>query len=169
MPGRLANGVKVRNKFRYSDNPASMVKNPDWRICEILIGLAGNYRKDYSFPSQEKLLALLKRRVGRSMSRRTLNRHLLALQRGGYIRRKRRSHVDPHRGRVLSSTLYTVCRRYFRRTQYVVEGFVRAITARSPSLSAIRVPNPAQYAETFLRLLIPDRRRRGSRQQLAPV
>lgn len=89
----------------------TLPRNPDVRIIEVLAGLACRYNKSYSFPSQDKILELLRRHTGRLMSRRTLNRHLAALERDGWIRRLRR-HRRGQSGRLeLHSTLYHMLRR----------------------------------------------------------
>lgn len=149
-----------RKKFRYSTDPRARVKNPDWRICEILLGLNGRFGAKYSFASQDKICELVKKYVGRAMSRRTLNRHLLGLQRDGFIRRQRRLTYHKHKGLQRRSTLYTISGRYFRRVQYQVQALARQLTATLPSLGSTRVPNPALYAETLLKLLMPFERKR---------
>jgi hypothetical protein len=89
----------------------TLPRNPDVRIIEVLAGLACRYNKAYSFPSQDKILELLKRHTGRLMSRRTLNRHLAALERDGWVRRLRRHRRGQSGALELHSTLYHMLRR----------------------------------------------------------
>jgi len=95
--------------------PENTVKHPDLRICEVLAGLAAKYGKTYCYPSQTKLCELLKRFTGRVMSRRTLNRHLNALQRDMMISRRARMQRAKNGSLIMRSTLYHVMLRYAQR------------------------------------------------------
>ena len=89
----------------------SLVQKPDLRIVQTLTGLAGHYGKEYVVPSQRTIVRLVKIHTGRSMSLRTLNRHLGALERDGWIQRLRR-HKRGRTGKLeLHSTLYRLRRR----------------------------------------------------------
>ncbi len=121
------------------------VRNPDWRIIETLAGLAGHHYRTWSYPTQEKILELLKRFTGRVMSRRTLNRHLKALQDGGWLRRIRRHVHDRKRGFVLRSTCYVIAGRYAARIVRVIKAAWRTSQSPAKSTAAIHVPQVAQY------------------------
>ena len=126
------------------------VINPDNKICEVLAGLAAHHWKTWCYPSQDKLCELLQRFTGRIMSRRTLNRHLNALERDGQLRRVRRHHHDPRRGMVLRSTLYVICGRFLGRMHRVVAAAKRFAKLPDRSHSGIRVPILAQYKKLSL-------------------
>lgn len=138
------------------------VINPDTRIVEVLAGLAAHTFKTWCFPSQEKLLELLYKFTGRTMSRRTLNRHLAALERDGHISRKRRHIRDKKLGLILRSTLYTIGGRFMARIGRIVEASARWKQARADaknwrgkpgvsSRSGIHVPSLAQNKEPSLK------------------
>jgi hypothetical protein len=84
------------------------VATPDLRILSVLAGLAGHHGKLWCFPSQEKILELLRRRYHRIISRRTLNRHLGALQAQHLIRRHRRHKTGATGALELHSTVYVI-------------------------------------------------------------
>lgn len=119
------------------------VANPDHRILYTLTGLAAHFGKGYCFPSQQKILALLAQRAHRSMSRRTLNRHLRALEaRGLIVRRRRHERRRPH-GFVLRSTLYSFTAMTYALMRHVARGSLLW-------LSRNRVPHLAQYVTQML-------------------
>lgn len=103
--------------------------------------LQGFHRKHYAFPSQDTILDFLERWYGVGMSRRTLNRHLNALQQGHWLSRTRRLEYRRHRGLMFRSTLY----RLLARDRAFA--FRRAI-AWAKALS--RVPDAAQYLRSFI-------------------
>lgn len=120
------------------------VINPDTKICEVLAGLAAHHWRTWCFPSQDKICELLQRFTGRVMSRRTLNRHLNALERDGMLRRQRRHKRDPHRGMMLRSTLYTIAGRFMARIGRIVTAAKRFAKLPHRSRSGVRVPKMAQ-------------------------
>lgn len=111
-------------------NPNQVV-NPDARIMEVLLGLMGWARKTYVYPSQAKILALLQHFTGRSMSRRTLNRHLSALERDGHLRRLRRLAERPADVLHIRTTLYFPGGRYLARAQRLAAGLMGWARART--------------------------------------
>lgn len=123
-------------------NP-NAVLNPDHRILYTLTGLAAHFGKGYCFPSQAKILALLRERAHRTMSRRTLNRHLHALEARGLIVRKRRHTHDRRRGFLLRSTLYSFTGFTYALMRHVARGSLLW-------LSRSRVPKLAQYVTHML-------------------
>ena len=87
---------------------------PDFRLVNLLFGLAAHHGKLWCYPSQTKLCDLLQRFHGRKMSRRTVNRHLGGLVRDGWLKRIRR-HCRGRSGMMeMHSTLYTFTRRTVR-------------------------------------------------------
>src|SRR5712692_10195468 len=90
------------------------VRHPDIRLVALLAGHAASFKKIYSYPSQETICKLFQRHAGRNMSRRTLNRHLGALETQHWIKRVRR-HRRSRSGQLeLHSTLYTLARQAIR-------------------------------------------------------
>ena len=76
------------------------------QLLHALYAIAAKYGKSYCFPSQTKILELLKIHYDISISRRTLNRWLAFLEGEGYIFRTRR-HTRGTNGEVnFKSTLY---------------------------------------------------------------
>ncbi len=75
-------------------------------ILSSLFGVAVHYDKKYCYPSQGKLLQLLRDYHGVDISRRTLNRDLLDLVSDGYIKRLRRIRRIPSGSIQFTSTLY---------------------------------------------------------------
>lgn len=106
------------------------VKNPDPRIVEVLLGLMGWARKTYVYPSQAKLLELLRSFTGRVMSRRTLCRHLRALERDGHVRRCRRIAERPADVLHVRTTLYFPGGRYLARAGRLARAFMGWSKAR---------------------------------------
>ena len=87
---------------------------PDFRLVNLLFGLATHHSKLWCYPSQDKLCELLARFHGRTMSRRSVNRHLGGLVRDGWLKRVRR-HCRGRDGMMeMHSTLYTFTRRAVR-------------------------------------------------------
>jgi hypothetical protein len=90
------------------------VASPDFRLVNLLFGLAAHHGKLWCYPSQDKLCSLLQRFHGRTMSRRSVNRHLGGLVRDGWLQRLRRHKRGPGGGMEMHSTLYTFTRRAVR-------------------------------------------------------
>ena len=87
---------------------------PDFRLVNLLFGLATYHGKLWCYPSQDKLCDLLVRFHGRKMSRRTVNRHLGGLVRDGWLKRLRRHRRGATGELELHSTLYSFTRRAIR-------------------------------------------------------
>jgi len=84
-----------------------------YEILNVLGGLAVYYSKSYVYPSQEKILQLL-RPYRIFISRRTLNYHLKALESLGYFERVRRIRKHKKTGKLhFASTLYLLKPRFF--------------------------------------------------------
>ena len=80
-------------------------------VLSIISGLSRHYGKNYCYPSQVKILALLAERLGVFMSIATLNRHLRVVVESGFIKRKRRIRRDRVKGMIFQSTLYEISRK----------------------------------------------------------
>src|ERR671937_2020520 len=76
------------------------------QLLHALYAIAAKYGKSYCYPSQTKILELLKIRYDISISRRTLNRWLAFLEGEGYIFRTRRHTRGTDGGVSFKSTLY---------------------------------------------------------------
>lgn len=107
---------------------ANAVAKPDLRVLDVLWQLAAHHGRQWCYPSQDTITALLRRFHARRMSRRTLNRHLRALVAGGYVERIRR-HIRKSNGELLlRSTVYTLlprARRAIVRTARAVAQLAR--------------------------------------------
>ena len=77
-------------------------------ILVLLFKVMATYKKDYCYPSQEKILELLDIRQGIKISKATLNRWLRVSEDEGYFRRRRRLKRDPVYGLMFKSSLYFI-------------------------------------------------------------
>jgi len=77
-------------------------------VISIIQGLAKYHGKKYCYPSQLKILELLKSRVGIEISISTLNRYLRVIEDKGWVRRIRRIKRDPKIGMMFLSTIYII-------------------------------------------------------------
>lgn len=77
-------------------------------ILSIIQGLSKHYGKKYCYPSQKKVLELLKNRLGIKISIATLNRYLRVIEDKGLLRRIRRLKRDPLKGMIFQSTIYII-------------------------------------------------------------
>ena len=122
-------------------------KNPDFKILTTLGAISAHHGRNYCFPSQDTLLARLTR-SGRQMCRRTLNRHLNALVRDGYVKRIRRHQRCPERGMIFRSTLYTLTRKALRWLAALQTAVGQAFKFASNFSSKSRVTNLSQHRFT---------------------
>lgn len=132
-----------------------LTTNTDFRLVHLLAGLAGHHGKRYCFPSQDKLCELVMRFYDRTMSRRTLNRHLAGLESSGWIRRQRRHRLHPENGWTFRSTLYTLTNKA-RRTLGALRGYFRGAAGNRHPRSA---PDPCANSGTILPSTREDNRR----------
>lgn len=79
-----------------------------------LVKIQRKYDKDYSWPSQLKLLELMDLRQGIKKSRATLNRWLRVIQEDRYLIRRRRVKKHPRYGLMFKSTLYKITIKGYR-------------------------------------------------------
>lgn len=128
---------------------ANTVLNPDSRILETLAGLAGHHFRTWCYPTQAKILELMKRFTGRTMSARTLNRHLRALERDGHIRRIRRHVHDKRKGFLLRSTCYVIAGRFLSRVGRIIRAAARWAKTPDKSSAAIRLPYAAEHGKGY--------------------
>jgi len=77
-------------------------------ILEVLVSLQLKHGKSYCFPTQRKILELLKIYHGIDIHRRALNYHLADLVEAGLISRTRRIRKDRNGGLIFKSTLYFI-------------------------------------------------------------
>jgi len=83
-------------------------------ILLTLVKIQRKNDKDYSFPSQLKLLELMDRYQGIKRSRATLCRWLRIIQDDKYLVRRRRIKRDPRYGLMFKSTLYKITIKGYR-------------------------------------------------------
>ena len=77
-------------------------------ILLTLVRIQQKYQKDYSFPTQKKLLELMERYQGIQKSRATLCRWLRVIQDGKFLVRRRRIKKHQVYGLMFKSTLYKI-------------------------------------------------------------
>lgn len=145
--------AKREKKQRRAD---STVINPDFRIMEVICGLAGKFAKTYCFPTQEKLVQLVADFTGRQMSVRTLNRHLAALEAGQWLKRTRRHMHDKQRGFIFRSTLYRPMWRYCQRLQRNARAIFSLLGAQGAVNPTRRVTKMAENLNIFFKKFISD-------------
>jgi len=87
------------------------VRNPAFIILDMLARICARHEKLYCYPSHLTLVELIHKFSGRSMSTRTLCRHLGALERDGWLCRQPRHRQGPTGELELHSTLYMLTRR----------------------------------------------------------
>lgn len=147
------NGIVI-TRFQYSKKPANHVRRPCRQIVDVLVRLSGFYNKTYAFPSQDKILALLKRWYGVAMSRRTLNRHLNTLCKQMLLTRKRRHQYHRRKGMLIRSTLYSALSRHWATKTRELNAEIKTAHAHLASLSNSRVPGVAQYIKSYIKILL---------------
>ncbi|MDP2946083.1 MAG: winged helix-turn-helix domain-containing protein [bacterium] len=82
-------------------------------IINTLFRIARKYQKAYCYPSQKRILGLLRKYRKLQISLRTLNRRLAELEEEGYFTRVRRHRAGPGGCMVFNSTLYKLGGRAF--------------------------------------------------------
>jgi len=110
-------------------------------IVRTLAGVGLSHQKPYCYPSQATILTLVSQYHGLEISRRTLNRHLKALEVSGYFERVRR-HRKGVDGKILfNSTLYKFKGKLFK--------FMHGLGKQASSFFRVfRVPWMAQHQST---------------------
>jgi DNA-binding transcriptional ArsR family regulator len=121
---------------------------------ETIQGLAARYGRTWCYPTQETLRELVRRFTGRTMSRRTLCRHLRALVEQGYLHRIRRHYRDPRRGFVMRSTVYEPALRWRARAGRLARAVARAAKSALESGRWCLVTNQAQHLIESLNSII---------------
>ncbi len=96
-----------------------------------LFKICSKYGKLYCYPSQKKLLNLLKEYQGEKKSIATINRWLRAIEDEGYIKRIRRIRRDPKLGMMFKSTMYSITAKGYQllaKGGLAVWGILKALT-----------------------------------------
>lgn len=105
---------------------ASLLGSFDMLNLALITLIRGNslhYGKNYCYPSQKRLTELYHDFTGQIMSRRSLNRHLKALETTGWLTRQRRHKRNALGQLELHSTLYRLTRRAYRWLESFSSGF----------------------------------------------
>ncbi len=89
------------------------VKSQYEAIMETLFRIARKYQKAYCYPSQGRLLSLLRKYHHINISRRTLNRRLREMEDQGYFGRTRRHRRDDSGHMLFNSSLFRLMGRAF--------------------------------------------------------
>lgn len=110
-------------------------------IVHELAGTASHFGKTWCYPSQQTLLATLRKRYCQTISLRTLNRHLAALEAAGYVKRIHRHRQEGERGWTFRSTLYVLLGPVWK----LVQKFAKAVKfsagwSRVPFMANNRIP-----------------------------
>ena len=90
------------------------VATPDLRITLVIARLCWRFQKNYAYPKYKTIQAQVLQLTGRSISIRSLARHLGAIVRDGWLERRRRHRTAPDGSLQLHSTLY-ICTARTRR------------------------------------------------------
>jgi len=89
---------------------SDIVRSDYLALLDTLRGVQSKYKQKYSFPSQQRLIELLREYHGITICRRTLNYWLKRMEAAGYIYRIQR-HMRGKGGMVMRSTAYYICNR----------------------------------------------------------
>ena len=133
---------------------ADYVRNPDLRILATIAGLAGRYATVWVKPSQRKILELMARRYRRTMTRRTLCRHLGAFELQGYFRRIRRHRRGPTGSLELHSTVYVLKHRALRLFAQLHPFLRRALEQMTHNLGITAVTKMAQSNPILVDIMV---------------
>lgn len=146
------------------------VQRPDLRVIAVLLGLAQQSGRRYVYPSQAWIVKHLRAWQGRTMCRRTLGYHLVALEKSGWLRRQRR-HRAGAGGMEFHSSLYVIGQRAWSWLSRLRGGSakpsakpLRASPAPSPAPApapgSIRIPSrpPPEFYEALARIRPRTRR-----------
>lgn len=110
----------------------------DASIVNTIISLQKKYGKKYCFPTQEKLLFLLKEYHDVKICRRTLNRRLKKLEQGKLIKRIRRHRRGAGGMIIFKATAYYLSAKYHQ-----IVGFFKRLWLKVSVLN--RVTSLSQY------------------------
>ncbi|RLC84245.1 MAG: hypothetical protein DRJ03_14815 [Chloroflexi bacterium] len=135
----------------------------DLAIIYTIQGLISTTGKNYCWPSQAKLLYLLKEFYGVVISRRTLNYHLRRLEDQGFISRIRRIKRRPDGTLSLSTSLYflgkkalRLLKNFARKTWHIVKHnpswIKKNITAKGIQ-EIEKIPDPQEKARNYLKFI----------------
>lgn len=118
----------------------------DTRIVLALLSVATKYRRQWCYPSQDTIIALMARWHRRTFTRRTLNRHLAGLEAQGYFRRVRRHTKDRSGALILKSTVYALRGAAFALLGGMKTTFAKLSTEIVDRFHSHAVPKTAQKA-----------------------
>jgi DNA-binding HxlR family transcriptional regulator len=121
------------------------VQKPDFRVLDIIGRLCVKFEKLYCYPNQKTLCELVFKFTGRSISVRSLCRHLGALERDGWIVRQRRHETNTSGELELHSTLYYLTKRAVQWMRSVSSNVWNWSTAAAKSLLHIALPTMAKH------------------------
>ena len=116
------------------------VATPDMRILHVLARLCARFEQLYCYPSHQTIRELAFRFTGRSISARSLCRHLGALERDGWITRRRRHERGRDGNLVLHSTLYVLRKRAIKFARATISSVWNWSTGAAKRLMDIAVP-----------------------------
>ena len=134
----------------------AVVNTLDEKILLTLFALQEKHRKAYSFPSQLKILSLVRHFYGLTPSRRTLNYHLRALEDTGFLTRKRRIKRLADGTLRLATSLYFLTARAFSYLKGICAFVVSILKARPEWVKQFQLKD--QIA-AIKKITDPDRRR----------
>lgn len=164
---QLPQGGNTMTTVNTYDTNAVLV--PDLRVIRVLVGLAEHWQREWCKPRQEKILELLERFTGRRMSRRNLNRHLLALERDGWIERIRRHRRAANGSLELHSTCYRIKRRSRDALRAITQSWSRFAAPRHRKSQNYAVPNTAHTVVHSLPMVVNKVDRTAARRALDEI
>ena len=124
------------------------------------------YNKDYSWPSQEKLIELMDLRQGIKKSRATLNRWLRVAEDGKYLMRRRRIKRDRVHGLMFKSTLYKIKIKGYRLLAAFGVDMSKEIAAYERWLEEIHPKRAASRAKNMLSEAKPNSKHKENIQKI---
>jgi len=110
----------IKKNVMYVNPPARFFAQKT-AILHVLSALGWHYRKTYSYPSQNKICALVAQWHGIVMSRRTLNRRLAEMEKEKSLQRTRRL----KKGKTGKLEFYTTLYRILQYPVAAVKGFLQ--------------------------------------------
>ena len=135
----------------------------DLAIIYTIQGIISTTHKNYCWPSQNKLLLLLREFYGVVISRRTLNYHLRRLEDQGFISRIRRIKRRPDGTLSLSTSLYflgkkaiRLLKNFARKTWHIVKhnpSWIKKNIVSKGIQEIEKISNPQEKARSYLKFI----------------
>jgi len=122
-------------------------------VLLTLVKIQRKYAKNYSWPSQLKILELMDLRQGIKRSKATLNRWLRVVEDDKYLLRRTRLKRDPLRGLMFKSSLYKI----------TIKGY------RLLARFGVDMSKEIAAYETWLEEISPDRKAARTKKMLKEV